>query len=88
MINKHGFGKEYIKKNNEFYQGEFDGGYRNGNGRLITNELEVYDALFSRGDVVLPLKTNKHIMRSKYTNMIQNFVQDKNKQKPHLIILS
>ena len=52
-INKHGYGKEYIIKTGEFYQGEFDGGYRNGSGRLITKECEVYDTNFTRGEMVL-----------------------------------
>ena len=89
MINKQGFGREYISKLNEFYQGEFDIGYRNGKGRLITNDLEVYDAEFLRGDIVQPAKTSKYILRNKYSQIVQSFIKSsKNCRKPHLMILS
>ena len=86
-INKHGYGREYIAKTNEFYQGEFESGLRNGKGRLITNELEVYDTTFSRGEMLV-VKTNKYIQNNTYQHMIHNFMKAKENNKPHLMILS
>ena len=86
-INKHGYGREYIAKTNEFYQGEFESGLRNGKDRLINNEFEVYDTTFSRGEMLV-VKTNKYIQNNTYQHMIHNFMKAKENNKPHLMILS
>ena len=48
---KSGYGKEYDPNKNEYYQGEYDCGFRDGKGRLINNELQVWDAEFRRGEI-------------------------------------
>lgn len=80
---KSGFGKEYIKSKNELFQGEFDSNFRNGQGRLITGKLEVFDGQFRRNELEYPTTTNKFIKMSTYEKMVHSFMKKRDKLTPH-----
>ena len=87
-INKTGYGKEYIASKNEFYQGEFENGFRNGKGRLITNELQVFDGEWRKDEMISPTESNKYIQRKVYEKMIYYFLKKQDTKEPHLVIIS
>jgi len=84
---KTGYGKEYNPNTNEYYQGEYDSNLRDGKGRLIDNDLQVFDAEFRRGDLFRPKKSSKYIKRKAYEKIIYHFMKKQDNKQPHLIII-
>lgn len=88
MINKTGYGKEYIATRNEFYQGEFENGLRNGRGRLITDQLQVFDGEWKKDEILPPIESDKYIQRKVYEKMIYYFLKKQDTKEPHIVIIS
>ena len=87
MINKQGFGKEFIKAREEYFEGEFNEGTRHGDGKIINKKYEVIENEWRSGAASDTYKSKHLTTKDEYEKCVNRLVKAKQKTKPDVFII-
>ncbi|CAI2385350.1 unnamed protein product [Moneuplotes crassus] len=83
---KTGFGREFIAQTKEYYEGEFDKDFREGNGKLLTEGGELYEITSMRGELknrsMLPIRVGSSL----YKKQVSKFLEERHIVEPKVTV--
>ena len=81
------YGREYIAKTQEYYEGKFERDKRNGDGTIITSECQIFSTQYRSGEKVDTSIVPKVMKCEKYYTLIHNFLKKRSIIDPKITIM-
>ena len=93
---KDGWGKEYLPQQNQFYEGSFNTGKRNGDGKMVDGKGQVFEGTWMAGTMGADVRVTHKVPKGElgilmafvdlYESMVNQFLKKKGVNEPDVKI--